>query len=212
MGSRRRFFVCHYIAFAFAGLVVTGSGAWYPAHMGRTFGWGAGQIGLSLGLTVTAAGLVSNGISGRIVDALFRRGVRDAQLRWYAGCLVVAAPVGIIAMTATNPWIFLGGIGLFLTLISSYSACAATALNLVTPNELRGTGIAFWAATSGLIGAALGPMMIAMFAQKFFTGPSAIGHGMATLMAICFPIAAAFLALGFRATREAVQDAERWAT
>ena len=212
IGARRRFFLCHYIAFAFAGLVVTGSGAWYPAHMGRTFGWGAGQIGLSLGITVTAAGLVSNGLSGRIVDALFRRGVRDAQLRWYAGCLVVAAPLGIVAMTSTTPWVFLVCIGLFLTLISSYAACAATALNLVTPNELRGTGIAFWAATSGLIGAALGPMVIAIFAQQFFTGPSAIGHGMATLMAICCPIAAAVLALGFRATRAAVQDAERWGT
>jgi MFS family permease len=211
MSSRRRFFVCHYIAFAFAGLVVTGSGVWYPAHLGRTFGWSAGRIGLALGLTLTAAGLVSQGLSGRIVDAMFRRGIRDAQMRWYAGCLVVATPFGIVATTSANPWVFLGCISIFLVLISSFSACATTALNLVTPNELRGTGIAFWAATSGLIGAALGPMLIALFAQKLFSAPSGIGYGMATLMAICCPIAAVFLALGFRAMREAVMDAERWA-
>ena len=143
-------------------LIVTGSGAWYPAHMGRTFGWSASQIGLTLGITVTAAGLLSQSISGRIMDAMFRRGIRDAQFRWYAGCLVAAAPLGIIAMTSANPWVFTVCIGLFLALISSYSACAATSLNLVTPNELRGTGIAFWAATSGLIGAAAGPMLIAL--------------------------------------------------
>jgi hypothetical protein len=47
----------------------------------------------------------------------------------------------------------------------------------------------------------------------FFTGAEGrgIGFGMATLIAICCPIGALFLALGFRAMREAVADAERWA-
>lgn len=212
IGSRRRFFRCHYIAFAFASSVVAGCGIWYPAHMGRTFGWSASHIGLALGVTLTAAAILSQVVTGRVVDAMFRRGVRDAQLRWYAGCLTAATPVGIVATTSANPWVFIICIGMFLTLISSLPTCAATALNLVTPNELRGTGIAFWTATSGLVGSASGPMLIAMFSEQLFTGPSGIGFGMATLMGICCPIAAVFLALGFRAMREAVADAERWAT
>jgi hypothetical protein len=108
--------------------------------------------------------------------------------------------------------VFLVGIGLFLILISSINACASTALNLVTPNELRGTGNAFWAATSGLVGAASGPVLIAVFSQRLFSGPSGIGFGMATLMAIRCPVAAIFLASGFRSMREAVADAERWVT
>jgi MFS family permease len=211
IGSRRRFFACHYIAFAFASAVVTGGGAWYPAHLGRTFGWSASQIGLALGITLTAAGLISQLISGRLIDAMFRRGVRDAHFRWYAGCLAIATPTGIIATTSGNPWIFIIGIGAFLTMISSLPTCAITALNLVTPNELRGTGIAFWSATSGLVGSATGAMLIALFAEKFFAGPSAIGSGMATLMAICCPIGALFLTLGFGAMRDAMAEADRWA-
>jgi len=143
---------------------------------------------------------------------MFRRGIRDAQMRWYAACLVVATPVGIVATTSSNQWVFIGCIGVFVTLISSYGACAATSLNLVTPNELRGAGIAFWAATSGMMGAALGPMLIAALSQRLFHGPTGIGYGMAMLMAICFPIAAVCLVLGFRSMREAVADAESWAT
>ena len=212
IGARKRFFLCHYIAFGFASAIVSGSGAWYPAHMGRTFGWSASKIGLALGITLTAAGFLSQSISGRIVDAMFRRGTRDAQFRWYAGCLVAATPVGIFATTSANPWIFLVGIGLFIALLASLNACSSTALNLVTPNELRGTGIAFWAATLGLVGAASGPILIAIFAEQLFHGPAALGYGLATMMAICCPIAAVFLFLGFRAMREAVADAERWAT
>jgi MFS family permease len=210
IGTQRRFFVCHLSAFAVAGLVVIGCGAWYPAHLGRTFHWSASQIGLALGVTLTAAGLISHTISGRIADAWYRRGTRDAQLRLYAGCLLAAAPVGVVATTSSNAWVFIVGIGVFLTLVSSFNACASTALNLVTPNELRGTAIAFYAATAGLVGASLGPMLIALCSQQFFTGPTGIGSGMALLMGTCCPIAAGILALGFRAMREAVTDAERW--
>ncbi len=210
IGARRRFFLCHYTAFTFASAVVAGCGTWYPAHLGRTFGWSAGQIGLALGITLTSAGILSQVVGGRAIDALFRRGVRDAQFRWYAACLVLATPTGIIATTSANPWVFLIGIGLFLTLISSLPTCAATALNLVTPNELRGSGIALFSATAGLLGSASGPVLIAFFAQRLFSGPSGLGSGMATLMAICCPLGAVFLALGFRAMREAVADAERW--
>jgi MFS family permease len=210
IGSRRRFFICHYLAFAFASAIVAGAGTWYPAHMGRTFHWNSGKIGLALGITLTAAGLLSQVIAGRAMDAMFRRGRRDAQFRWYASCLLIATPMGVIATTSSSPWIFLGFLGAFITLISSLNASAATALNLVTPNELRGTGVAVWGATSGLIGAASGPILIAMIADRFFGGPSGIGYGLATMMAICCPIAALFLVLGFKAMREAVTEAERW--
>jgi MFS family permease len=211
INSRRRFFACHYLAFAFASAIVSGAGSWYPAHMGRTFGWSSSKIGLTLGITLTAAGLLSQVISGRAMDAMFRSGRRDAQFRWYAGSLALAAPIGVIATTSANPWIFLGFIGVFLTLISSLNACAATALNLVTPNELRGTGVAVWGTTSGLLGATTGPILIAMIADRFFGGPSGIGYGLATMMGICCPIAALLLVLGFRAMREAVTEAESWA-
>lgn len=214
IGARRRFFLCHYAAFTFASAVVAGCGTWYAAHMGRTFGWRASQIGLALGITLTVAGIVSQVISGRAIDALFRRGVRDAQLRWYAGCLIVATPIGMVATTSPHPWVFLVGIGLFLALISSLPTCAATALNLVTPNELRGSGIALFSATAGLLGSASGPMLVALFSEQFFSGATGagIGFGMATLMAICCPIGAILLAIGLPAMRAAVADAERWAS
>ena len=211
MATRRRFFTCHYVAFAFASAVLAGCGTWYPAHMARTFGWSASQIGLALGIAVSVAGFFGQVICGRFVDSMVRRGVRDAQLRWYAGCLLVGAPLGIVATTSGNSWVFVLGIGAFLVFISSLGACAGTALNLVTPNELRGTGMAFWAGTSGLVGASCGPMLIAL-AAKLFQGPSALGFGMATVIGICCPIAALFLVLGFGAMRDAMKEAESWTT
>jgi MFS family permease len=209
MAGHSRFFICHYIAFGLAAAIITAGAAWYPTHMGRVFGWSASQIGLSLGLTLVIAGTVSQVLAGRVVDSLFKRGRRDAQFRFAAMALLIALPIGVLALTSSNPWIFLGGIGLFLVLLSGTPACATASLNLVTPNELRGAGFAFYAGTSGLLAAAVAPTLVALFA-KFFSGPAAIGHGMAMLIGLGCPIAILCFFLGLQAMCGAVEESERW--
>ena len=86
----------------------------------------------------------------------------------------------------------------------------ATGVNLVTPNELRGTGMAFYGAIGGILGAGSGPLLMAAASQYIYGSESAIGLGMATVIGVCGPLGAIFLALGFRAMREAVTEAESW--
>ncbi len=206
MKPRWRFFLCHYSGFAIAS-VVLGSGAmWYPAHMGRTFGWSAGEIGISLGVALVIAGISGKLLGGLLMDAMYRRGFRDAQLRWYAISLVVSVPLGIVATTSDNPWLFLSGIGLFLMLVAPLPACSSAALNLVTPNELRGVGIAFFAVTGGLIGNAAGPIVVAALSDNLFNG--SLGTALAVTIGICCPLAALLLTLGCKPMRSAMQDME----
>lgn len=207
--SRGRFFFFHYAGFTFASIIVTGSGTWYPAHMARTFGWNSAQIGLTLGTTLVIAGVVGKLICGYCVDAMYRRGSRDAQIRWFAACLLASIPVIVVATTSHNPWVFLGGVGLFLILLAPLPACSIAALNLVTPNELRGTGVAIYSLVAGALGAGFGSVMIAGISDYFFNGGASIGLGIAVTAVICCPIAAALLACGFRAMREAVVQAEQ---
>ena len=212
IGTRRKFFICHYVAFGISAAVLSGTGAWFPAHMGRTFHWSGGQIGLALGIVLTVSGFISQYACGRIVDSMVRRGIRDAHFRYYAASLLLAAPSGVIATTSGNPWVFVIVIGVYQTLLSSLSACAATALNLTTPNEIRGTGFAFYSCTSGLVGLSCGPVLIALASQKIFDGPASLGYGMATVIGIGAPLAALVLAMGFKAMRTAIADAEKWAS
>jgi MFS family permease len=203
MGARRWFFLWHYLGFAFASAVVVGCVGWYPAHMARAFHMGTGRIGLTLGLTIIGFGLVGKVLCGRSVDALYRRGYGDAQLRWYAGCMLVAVPAGVIGTTSGELGIFLTGIGIMVMLLQPLPACAYAAMNLVTPNQLRGAGVALFNLTAGLLGSISGPVLIAAIGEHFFKGPSGIGYGMAVVIAICCPLGAASLALGCRPMREA---------
>src|SRR3546814_8304062 len=66
---------------------------------------------------------------------MYRRGIRDAQFRWYAVALLAATPLRLLAFTSSSPWLFLAFVGLFLTVLSPFIACANAALNLVTPGR-----------------------------------------------------------------------------
>jgi MFS family permease len=208
--SHGRFFLFHYLGFGFAAMVLVGCGSWYAPHLGRTFHWAAGHVGLGVGLSVAGGSIIGQLFSGRMVDSLFRKGYQDAQLRWYMYSVLIATPVGIIAMTSGNAGVFLGLVFCMLVLLSSLPSMAMTALNIVTPNELRGTGVALFALVTGILGAGGGPVVIAAVSDYIYKDEKAIGLAMATVIAVCLPLAALFLGLALRAMRKAVQEAEQW--
>lgn len=206
--TQPRFFFCHYAGFGLASCVVTGLGTWYAAFMGRTFGWGFGEIGLALGLIVGGCGIIGPLVSGHCIDAMVRRGEKDAQFLWYGSCIAVAAPAGVIALTSRSPLVFVIFITIFQLLTSSINACNNAALSLVTPNALRGTGVAFYSATVGLLGLSLGPLLMGAISDHVFHSEAAIGYGMATVVGIALPLAALLLLTGRKHMRKAVADAQ----
>lgn len=208
MKSRLRFFLCVYLGFTFASMAVVGGAGWYPVHMGRSFGWTPMQIGANLGVTLIIAAVFGKLTSGKIMDLMYRSGRRDAQLRWYAGSLLAAVPVAIFTFTTGNPWMCLCGLTVLLMLLQPLPVCAYTAMNLVTPNHLRGAGVALFGATAGLVGGGAGPILVPAASEFIYRSESAIGLGMATVISVCAPIAAILLALGFKAMREAMAEAE----
>jgi MFS family permease len=209
MRKRPRFFVCHYLGFTLGSALLAGPAAWYPAYMGRTFNWTAGDIAAYLGPTLLAAGVISKLACGWAVDAMYQRGYRDAQLRWYGISMLLAAPIGVFAMTSPSPWICLAGLFMYMTLVGAFNACAMTALNLVTPNELRGTNVAVFATVAGLLGGASGPLFIAAASEHLFDGAQTIGLGIATLMGVYAPLGGLLLLAGLRPMRQAMADIEQ---
>lgn len=204
MKSRRRFFLCHHGGFLLCGIIVSGCMAWYPVHMIRSFGWSEARVGFTLGSVIMAAGIVGKLASGWFVDLMYRRGYRDAQLRWYSCSLFVATPIGILATTNSNPWVFLVLIGCFIVLNTSLIACAKAALILVTPNQLRGSSSAIFTTAIGMVGSSAGAVLIPLAAEYVFDGESSIGLGMALVIGIAGPLGATALAFGLKPMREAL--------
>jgi len=203
-----RFFASHYLGFTAASGVVAGCVGWYPVHLMRAYGWNEGQVGAYLGMSLLVSGVIGKFLGGLTVDAMYRRGYRDAQLRWFGLCMVVAGPLGALATTNDSPWAFLVLIGAFTAIFTSLQACAMSSLNLVTPNHLRGTGVAVYSTVAGLLGGSLGSVLVPLFSGLYADEATAIGHGMATLMGIGCPLAAVALFTGMTGMRRALAEQE----
>jgi MFS family permease len=120
-------------------------------------------------------------------------------LRWFGGCLLVACPLGVFATTSGNPWLFLVAIGLFTMVLTSLNACAMSALSMVIPNRMLGTGVALYFTAAGLLGGSAGAVLVPLFAGWFADAETSIGFGIATLIGIGCPIAAIALYSGLNA-------------
>ena len=113
-------------------------------------------------------------------------------------------------MTSNSPWVFLAGFTLFQIMLTPLNVVYVASMNLLTPNELRGAGVAFFSATMGLVAISLGAILIAAISDYVYGG-NAIGLGMATVYAFSLPLASLALFRGCSAMREAVKAAEAWA-
>ncbi len=206
--ARVRFFFAHYIGFTIASGVVAGCVGWYPVHLMRAHDWNEAKIGAYLGMSLLIAGIIGKFVGGLSVDAMYRRGYRDAQLRWFGCILLLAGPAGVVASTSASAWAFIILIGVFTALYTSLQACAMSSLNMVTPNHLRGTGVAVYSTVAGLLGGSVGSVLVPVFSQWYETPETAIGYGMATLMGVGCPLAALALFSGMKAMRAAMAEAE----
>ncbi|GIX29902.1 MAG: MFS transporter [Porticoccaceae bacterium] len=201
MARHWRFYLPVYLGFGLASMLISGGGVWYPAHMARHYGWSSAQIGLFLGTTLMGVGVAGKLLAGWFVDFLHRRGHRDAQLLWYGCCCLVAGPLALVTMASHHPWLFTAGVGAFMILLSPMAACCYAALNLVTPNELRGVGVALFSATAGIAAVSAGPVLIAWVGNAFFPGSGALGMGLAAVFAAACPLAGILLLAARRPMR-----------
>jgi MFS family permease len=88
---------------------------------------------------------------------------------------------------------------------------AGGALQVMTPNQMRGQVMAVYLFLANLIGLGLGPTVVAAMTDFVFRSDAAIGQSLALAGAVLCPIAALILASGMKAIRSELDSARHWA-
>jgi MFS family permease len=169
---------------------------WAPAMFRRDFGWSMQQTGLVLGTGILLAGGAGMLGSGHLADALTRRGFADATFRILFFGTLLMAPVGIcgprIGGGAARAALFVTpAMGLFFAVV----ACAPTALQLVTPANLRASVSSVYLFVVNLVAFALGPLSVGWLSDRVGVDEGGLALALMILAAACLPIGA--LAFGF---------------
>lgn len=208
--QHRGIYLRHNIAMAMMSILTYGISAWAPTFFMRKFGWTASDVGARYGLVVLIFGCAGVLAGGVFAGYLSRRGHQDASLRatWIAiACLV---PFGVTGPLMSDPTAAL------LMFIPVTAFCvmpfgtAATCLQEITPNQMRGQVAALYLFTISIVGTTIGATTVALLTDFVFADPLAVGKSMAVVAAVMAPTALAIMAPALRPFRDAAARAAAW--
>jgi MFS family permease len=192
-----------------ATFAISGAGflAWTPTLLIRAFDQSAAHAGYLFG-TIGLAAAISGALAWPLlIGAANRAGLRQMPVILLAAGLGLAA-AGFAAMGASGSLqVVLWGIGAAMFGISASGILPPLIVQSAAPSRMRGRLIAINLMASSLFGLAIGPPLTAAVADAFFTGPHAIGYGMASIAACCGPLATSAILLTRRRYLVALDDA-----
>lgn len=194
---------------AFSALAICGYSmtAWVPTFIGRRFHWAPEAYGPALSVMnlIAAISLV---VSGRIVDLLFGRGMRDAHLRFYSWMIAALSPVILYMFFASDPWVFLACYGVVQFITVPFMVYLSSVVALLAPNAVRGQMIAIFMFVFTILGMGAGPAIVGALTTFLFRNEAMIGQSLAVVVigAALIAFVALRLALGHLATAIAARE------
>jgi MFS family permease len=161
----------------FTALLIFGISTWIPAMMARKFGISLEEIGYIYGMQGLVFGIAGLLVGGALIDAMTRRGRDIVAL---AALLITLLSFAYVAVPLVTDAFYAWTLIAFGAIVAGpLYPIGSTVLARVTPPEMMGKMSVAFFLPQGVIGAALGPTLIAMIAEGWFTGPTAIAPAMA---------------------------------
>lgn len=138
-----------------------GSAAWIPAFYERTYGWGPAVSGPLLGTINITASLAGLFIGAKLAEWIGKRR-DDANVRVLFLANLFSIPFTVIQPLMPGPWLALSCGAIGGAIASMGGPGYNSALQLSTPNAMRGQINAMYLFVIAALGGALGPLFIAL--------------------------------------------------
>ena len=187
-----------------------GSGVWMPEMFRRTHHWAPADTALwigGLGLVVAPLGLLTG---SWLAERYARRGLDDANLRVLQIATLLVAPFSVAFPLATSPGLALGlwAANFFCAMLGVGPANAA--VQMITPNQMRGQMRAAYQFVFNVVGFGAGPFLVALFTDYVFGEDAALRYSLATVAAIIGPLAAILTWYGMKPYAACVVRSRTW--
>jgi MFS family permease len=163
-----------YVVLAAASFVDNAVGAWAPTLLMRNFGRDPSQIGVELGLLLTAGFGGGVLIGGALAD---RAGLRGGWSRKLRVCLcsgLMILPASLL-LNSQNFTLVMAGIPLYYALSGTVTAVGFSVILDIVPNRSRGLAMSLSFFLNVALGAGLGPTAVALAGAHLFDANAGLG-------------------------------------
>lgn len=184
--ERRTFYATFYTGMSLVVIALYGFPAWMPAVMMRQFGATPAQVGVDYGILVLVCGSVGVLTGPWLAARLAARGRRDALLMVPFACALLLVPTAgaLFFVTSYTGALAVGAVAALLYSIPQ--ALASSALQLATPNRMRGMASAIYVFAVSVSGLALAPTIIALITDHVLMDEARVGTSLAiTVIGSC---------------------------
>jgi MFS family permease len=196
-----------YVMLAAASFVDNAVGAWAPTLLIRDFSKDPAQVGVELGLLLTAGFGGGVLIGGVLADRAGARGGWQSKLRVCLCSGLLILPVSLL-MNSSLFNVVLAGIPLYFALSGIVTAVGFSAILDAVPNRSRGLAMSMSFFLNVALGAGLGPTAVALAGAHVFGASQGLGPPLTLTVAGGYLVAlvALWAALSiFRPSHEPVQ-------
>ena len=168
--------------------------AWKASFYIRSMNLDPSDVGLALGATVVIGGLTGGLLGGISSDLAAVSGKRGGRILVLPVASLLCVPVLVAWVLSSDFMTSMVLLALVHLLLGVGVASVPSALNDIVPNRLRGQAVAIMTVVSGVIGAGLGPMSIAL-ASEYLLGGS-LRHALLIVPALACALACLIAASG----------------
>lgn len=180
--------------------------SWNVVLFQRRWGWGIGDIGLSLGLALLVCGPLGTMLGGAISDRLTQAGHADAAMKVTVVSIVLMVVFATLYPIVGAPFMVLALFAAMVLAASAASATGAVALVTLSPNQIRAQATALYWIVKNLTGLLLGPLSVGLLTDRVFGDLQQVGSSMAVASALFGVIGIAALVLGAGHYRASVSN------
>lgn len=208
LASQRRFYGGFYGGVSLQTITFYAFPAWMPTYLTRHFGVPLGTIGLHYGAVTLVLGCLGVVCSPLVARILAARTGTDGNMHIAAWSSTLIAPLSIAVPFVGSYQAALVLVALVTFIGSLPMPTNAAALQLATPQRMRGIASSIYMFAVSFVGVAIPPTVIALLTDHVFRSPQAVGYSLAIVCLGASIAASLVLWATLRGYRQALLAAE----
>lgn len=210
VAKNKQTFFCHLAGFSLIGILVNGLVLWTPSFFSRTYGIPVAEAGVFYGVILLLFGPIGIFLGGVISDRIDRTGLNGGGFLTAAGCVSFAILPALFSPLMPAAGLSFALIAVLVLATSAPWGVAVSAIQQITPNEMRGQVSALYLFVVNLIGIGFGPTIVALLTDQVFGQDAALKYSMVIVGTGAAVGAAAILLVGIKPFRESMKRATEW--
>jgi hypothetical protein len=199
-----------FLGLALKTILSFGGAMWLPTFYVRRFGWDYSQIGYIQGTLWLLVAPLGAWFGAWLAERFAKAGRDDANMRvvfWSSICLI---PVTALYPMMPEAWMAVIFATMQLFVASWVLGPQNAAIQIITPNQMRGQVTALFLFVFNVVGFGFGPTFVALITDNIYRSDELLHYSLTTTALVLGPLATLVIWWGLKHYGRAVERTKSW--